>query len=75
MTETLHVITGLNIGGAETMLLRLIKHNPESLNCSVVVSLTGTGKIGTILEKMGNTVIYLNMHNWFSFNAVLGKNN
>tara|TARA_B100001287_G_scaffold276708_1_gene288866 strand:- start:14502 stop:15641 length:1140 start_codon:yes stop_codon:yes gene_type:complete len=70
--KTLHIITGLNIGGAETMLLRLIKHNPESLNCSVVVSLTGTGKIGTILEKMGITVIYLNMHNWFSiFNAVL----
>jgi len=70
--KTLHIITGLHVGGAETMLLRLIKHKPESLNSTVVVSLTDTGKIGSILEKMGVTVMYLNMHNWLSiFNAVL----
>ena len=73
ITKSLHIITSLNIGGAETMLLRLIKHKPELVKSTIVVSLTNNGKIGRILESMGVSVISLGMHNWSSIFKALFK--
>lgn len=62
-----HVITGLGVGGAETMLLKLIgasrhyRHN--------VVSLTSLGEIGPQIEALGNQVLALGLNrptNWLT---------
>ena len=73
ITNTLHIITSLNIGGAESMLHRLIKFKPELIDSTIVVSLTDDGKIGLMLKDMGVTVISLEMHNWFSILSVIFK--
>lgn len=56
----LHVITGLNTGGAESMLARLLD-GPSRFR-PVVASLTGDGTIGTRLRKCGIQVVDLGMH-------------
>lgn len=66
LTKSLHIITSLSIGGAETMLLRLIKHKPDLAKSTIVISLTDNGEIGRILESLGASVICLGMHNWSS---------
>jgi len=73
ITNTLHIITSLNIGGAESMLHRLIKFKPELIDSTIVVSLTDDGKIGLMLKDMGVTVISLEMRNWFSILSVIFK--
>lgn len=55
----IHIITGLKDGGAEAVLYRLCKHN--TTNKHLVVSLSGSGKYGPMLEAIGVTVITLNM--------------
>ena len=57
----MHVIVGLNVGGAELMLKRLILQNTEGLNETVVVSLTSLGVIGESLRKNGVCVHALEM--------------
>ena len=59
--RVLHVITGLNVGGAETMLYKIIRDLSEKNVESTVISLTDIGKIGTKLEAMGISVIALDM--------------
>ena len=71
LTKYLHIITSLSIGGAETMLLRLIKHEPDLARSTTVISLTKNGEIGRILETMGVSVINLEMRNWSSIFKVL----
>ncbi|MBS3956249.1 MAG: glycosyltransferase [Clostridiales bacterium] len=57
--KVLHVITGLNDGGAESALYRLIiASNPEA---HVVVSLMDEGKYGRLLERAGSVVHCLRM--------------
>ena len=73
LTKPLHIITSLSIGGAETMLLRLIKHKPDLVKSTIVISLTDNGEIGRILESMGVSVISLGMHNWSSIFKALFK--
>ncbi len=51
--KVLHVITGLDVGGAENMLLRLITHTDRSSVQQEVISLTSLGVIGQRLEAMG----------------------
>lgn len=61
----MHVIAGLETGGAECMLYRLVK-NMQSHD-QVVVSLTSIGSIGRVLVNEGVTVYALNMrwtHLW-----------
>jgi len=57
--KVLHVITGLNDGGAEAVLHRLIKHDPHDEH--LVVSLTGEGKYGPVLRQSGVPVTALEM--------------
>ena len=71
LTKYLHIITNLTIGGAETMLLRLIKHKPDLARSTTVISLTDKAEIGRILETMGVNVISLEMRNWSSIFKVL----
>jgi len=55
----LHIITGLNDGGAEAVLYRLIMHDQD--NEHGVVSLTGAGKYGPLLRAAGVPVWTLEM--------------
>ena len=57
--DCLHIITGLNDGGAEAVLYRLCHH--DQANQHHVVSLSGSGKYGPMLEALGVLVTTLNM--------------
>ena len=71
--KILHIITGLDTGGAELMLKRLIQ---TSLNNAEfehsVVSLTGVGKVGIALQQLGIPVVALEMRSMFSSLWVIG---
>lgn len=56
-----HVIVGLSVGGAETMLRRLIESSPASIPETVVISLTSLGVIGDSLRARGVCVHTLGM--------------
>lgn len=57
----LHIITGLNSGGAEAALYRLCCFDKQ--NAHVVISLTGRGKYADLLEDVGVVVYCLDMPN------------
>lgn len=59
--KTLHIIIGLNVGGAEAMLKRLIESDPEVIPNTVVVSLTTLGVVGAALRAQGVRVHVLGM--------------
>lgn len=59
--SVLHIIVGLDIGGAETMLKRLIESEPEGTPRPVVISLTSLGVIGEFLRSQGVRVHALGM--------------
>ena len=57
--KVLHVITGLNDGGAEGVLARLCLHSNEVTH--VVISLMDEGKYGPLLKRSGVAVHCLSM--------------
>jgi glycosyltransferase involved in cell wall biosynthesis len=53
MVTVLHLITGLETGGAEGMLARLVIGNDRSRVRPVVVSMTDTGAVGPVIAGAG----------------------
>lgn len=60
MKIILHIITGLDDGGAEAVLFRLVASSRQKFR-QVVLSLGGPGKYGPMLEAQGVTVHCLEM--------------
>lgn len=58
--KVLHVITGLNDGGAEGVLYRLITNDKS--NAHTVISLMDEGKYGPLLENANIPTYYLRMN-------------
>lgn len=56
--KVVHIITGLDQGGAENVLYRLLS---ESQHPSLVISLTGEGVYGPKIRELGIEVISLNL--------------
>ncbi|MBI4706717.1 MAG: glycosyltransferase [Candidatus Omnitrophica bacterium] len=71
--RVLHIIVGLNIGGAEFMLKRLIESDPVAISSSVVVSLTSLGEIGESLRAHGVCVHTLSMSSALDFPIILWR--
>ena len=59
--KILHIIVCLNVGGAETMLKRLIESDPVAISNTIVVSLTSLGVIGESLRNQGVTIHTLDL--------------
>lgn len=62
--KILHVITGLNDGGAEASLYRLIKETQGSVD-NYVISLRSPGKYSKLLHEIGVQTIHLNINHLF----------
>ncbi len=56
--KILHIITGLNLGGAETMLYKLLKSSPKT-DAHVVISLSGKGFYYDKIQALGVSVYCL----------------
>ncbi|MDY0136696.1 MAG: glycosyltransferase [Thiomicrospira sp.] len=59
MSHVVHVITGLNNGGAEAVLYRLCAHDKTHRHS--VISMMDAGRYGAPLEEVGVAVFCLNM--------------
>jgi len=68
--KILHLITGLEIGGAEMMLLKTLPRMQEDFD-NRVCCIRGHGPIGKKLEKAGVPVYYLNLKNIFDLGIIL----
>ncbi|WP_180122114.1 glycosyltransferase [Acinetobacter sp. YH12086] len=67
MKKIVHIIIGLNVGGAELMLKRLVLHSQKKGNFHhEVISLTELGVIGADLQAQGIPVHVLGMSSAFS---------
>lgn len=73
MKKSIHIITNLTIGGAETMLVRVIKHKPDYVKSTIVISLMENGEIGRTLDALGVKVISMGMNKGFSILKTLFK--
>lgn len=60
--RVLHIITGLNVGGAETALLNILKGGLAKRYDSAVLSLQTTGTIGPYIQELGIPVYTLGMN-------------
>jgi glycosyltransferase involved in cell wall biosynthesis len=61
MLHIVHLITDLNVGGAETMLRQVVAHLQEAGHSNEVISLTGNGPEGEKLKALGVPVSALGM--------------
>ncbi len=59
--RVLHIITGLNTGGAEMMLASLLEHMDRSQYKSFVISLSQEGPVSDKITKLGIPVVSLGM--------------
>tara|TARA_B100000963_G_scaffold223008_1_gene194397 strand:- start:2127 stop:3251 length:1125 start_codon:yes stop_codon:yes gene_type:complete len=63
--KILHIISGLGDGGAEANLYNFICNTKNQIN--YVISLKDKGKYGSLLEKKGIEIYYINFSNRISF--------
>lgn len=61
MSKILHIITGLNTGGAEAMLYKLLSDQNQVKNYSIVISLTDKGTFGSRIEQLNIPVYTLHL--------------
>lgn len=61
MYKVVHLITGLNTGGAEMMLMKLLAEKSHNNIDNYVVSLMGMGTVGERIEDNGVTVYTLGL--------------
>ncbi|KKQ66371.1 MAG: hypothetical protein US86_C0006G0051 [Candidatus Daviesbacteria bacterium GW2011_GWA2_38_24] len=59
--KIIHIITGLNVGGAEMMLYKVLQHSHGKEFQHEVISLTDVGLIGEKIQKLGVPVRALYM--------------
>lgn len=71
--KVLHVITGLDVGGAERMLMRLVLSKPQNTSKTMVVSLTTLGSLGKELRAQGVHVKTLEMSSILSVPLALWR--
>jgi glycosyltransferase involved in cell wall biosynthesis len=70
--KIMHIIIGLNIGGAELMLKRLLLSTPTMMRSSkTIISLTTLGKVGAELRDSGFAVYVLNSRGLLSIPRLL----
>ena len=71
MIRIFHLITDLDVGGAEAMLAKLVNGMDRSRYANIVISLTDRGQLGDAIESAGIPVHCLGMRgrrlNLFSF--------
>ena len=66
--KILHIISGLNDGGAESLLFNFLCNSENNIN--FVISLKGKGKYGEMIERKGIKIFYFN----FAFDLSLISN-
>jgi glycosyltransferase involved in cell wall biosynthesis len=59
--KVIHIITGLNVGGAETMLYKLLSKVKADQFQSAVISLSDKGTLGPAIESLGIPVYTIDM--------------
>lgn len=59
--KVMHIITGLNAGGAEMMLYRLLSRMDRSRFTNMVITLTGRGRMAEAIEALQVPVVSLDM--------------
>ena len=69
----LHIIIGLNMGGAETSLFKLVTSSKSKNFKHIIISLTSLGIYGSLLKQQGYIVYNLNLKNVFSLPFVIFK--
>ncbi|WP_434571591.1 glycosyltransferase [Pseudomonas sp. Z3-6] len=70
--KVVHIIIGLNVGGAELMLFRLSKSfNDDEKQTHSIISLTDIGKLGPMIRDEGVPVTTLDMKGVLDFPRVL----
>lgn len=69
----LHVIIGLEVGGTELMLKRLLESEQNSTHRHTVVSLTSLGRVGQKMKASGIDVRSLGMNSLLDIPSTLGK--
>lgn len=62
-SRIVHIISGLSVGDAEKMLLKLLMRVDRRRFSIPVISLTNNGKIGNKIESIGTPVLALEMDN------------
>jgi glycosyltransferase involved in cell wall biosynthesis len=68
-----HIITDLDVGGAELMLKRLVEFKPADKQNVVIISLMEPGKVGHSLTLQGFSVLTTSMNSKASFLLTLYK--
>ena len=63
MKKILHIITGLEKGGAENVLFKLVKNDTKFKH--IIISLGGPGHYGKLLKKQGFLVYCINLRKSF----------